>query len=232
MFQNYLMTKSQYAFTFSCEKLFREWDKVYFWTFTFIAVPWHDDLAMEEWNMLNRRLHNNYWDLKGVRVVEMHRSHGIHFHCFVNKRLPVDEVRKIIEGNGRLFGHNCRLNFGRIDVEKCDKSPESIAYLSLYLSKQYRSDNWFGRRRRWGAMGGFRTSRCCDIEYDSVAIRNRREIFRNAQCSYTGLMMCTHFSNLWGAVKYWPIQDLTLVMAQPTATGSSLIKHRMANEPF
>jgi hypothetical protein len=162
----------------------------------------------------------------------LHRSHGIHFHCFLNMRIPLDKMRKIIHGTGNLSGHNRYLDFGRLEVVKCDKSPRSISYLASYLTKQYRQDNWFGHRRRWGAMGGYRTSRCSDIVYESDATRNRQEIFGPCQCSYSALMMVTHYSNLWGPVKNWPMEDLSLVVAQPLEDGGSLVKHRFETEPF
>jgi len=228
------MTKTQYAFTFSCEELFRQFENIYFWTFTFKSVPLDDSYAMEDWHVLVSRLVHYFPQMVGIRCTELHRSHGIHFHCFVNCRIPIDLMQKIIHGTGNIVGHNRYLDFGRLSVKKCDKSPESVAYLACYLTKQYREDNWFGKRRRWGAMGGFNVTRCRDIVYESTATRNRTEIFGDMQCSYTALMMVTRFSNLWGPVKDWPQSDVGLVMAQPLANGGSFVKHLRGEEqdPF
>jgi hypothetical protein len=225
-FSSYLMTKTQYAFTFSCEEFFRVNPKVYFWTFTFKSVPIDDEYAMLDWNTFVKRLVKYHPELWGIRVTELHRSHGIHFHFFINIRVAIDQMRKIVHGSGHLVGYNRYTDFGRMEVQPCDKAPESVAYLACYLTKQYRIQNWFGRRRRWGCMGGFPPSKCSDIEYISTATINREILFGKVQCSYTALMMLTHFSTLWGHVDNWPARDIGLVWGQPDCNGSSVLKHR------
>lgn len=227
-----LLNKTQAAFTFSCEKFFEVNPEVYFWTFTFRSVPMDDAYAMEDWHTFQARLCREFPWVWGIRVTELHRSHGIHFHFFINARIAIWHMRRLVYGRGFLAGRNRYTDFGRIQVVKCDKDPRSIAYLSNYLTKQYRIDNWFGNRRRWATFGGFEGSRCMDIEYVSDATKNRDHIFGMCQCSYTALMMVTHFSNMWGPVRRWPMEDLALVMKQPLANGSCLVKHRFANEPF
>jgi len=220
---NRLYTKTQYAFQFTCEEYFRVNPRVYFWTFTF-RVAQSDDEAMTAWHLFVGRILRHYPHVWGVRVTELHMFHGIHIHCFMNARIPIDHIRRIVRGSGNLVGRNYDLGFGRVGVVPCDKSEKSIYYLSNYLTKQYRSDNWFGKRRRWDTFGGFEGSRVRDIEYDSTAVRNRATIFGGARCSYVALMMTTHFSNLWGAVSEWPAEDLALVQSQPTAAGGCLVK--------
>ena len=70
---------------------------------TFKSVPLDDDAAMEDWHIFSSRLCWHYPELQGVRVTELHRSHGIHFHFFVNIRVPIDHMRKIVF----LYRPNC-----------------------------------------------------------------------------------------------------------------------------
>lgn len=226
----YLLTKSAAAFTMSAERFFDEYKTVYFWTFTFKDVPYSDEAAMEDWDTLHKRLKRHFPFLKGIRVCELHRYHGIHFHCFINVRIPIRRVFRIIRGSGHLVGHNRYLDFGRMSVVKCD--PETIGYLAKYMRKQYTNKHWFGRRRRWGTIGGYEQVRCSDLVYESEATRNRERIFGCAQCSYTALLMVTHFTTMFGHVDLWPAEALALVQAQPLAAGVSYVKHRYENEPF
>ncbi len=116
-----LRSKSVIAFEMSVEKLSEECEQLYFWSFTFKSVPIDDAYAMADWNTLNTRLHWRYPDLRGLRVCELHKSHGIHFHCIVNQWINVNEVRRIIRGNGMLTGRNRYLDFGRFEAN--DWSP-------------------------------------------------------------------------------------------------------------
>src|ERR1035437_8566171 len=122
-FNGYLMTKTQYAFTFSCEQFFRMNPQVYFWTFTFKSVPIDDSYAMMDWDTFHTRLCDRYPEMWGLRVTELHRSHGIHFHFFINIRIPLDVMRTITYGTGHINGRNRYTDFGRIEVQKCDKDP-------------------------------------------------------------------------------------------------------------
>lgn len=223
-FDSYLMSKTQYAFMFTCEEFFRVNPHVYFWTFTFKNVPSCDEAAMLDWDSFSKRLSYWYPESWGVRVTELHKSHGIHFHFFLNRRIAIDQMRKIVFGTGNTNGRNRYLDFGRLSVAKCDKSPQSIAYLTLYLTKKYRLDNWFGHRRRWGCMGGFTPSRCRDVVYESVATENRKKLFGGIRCGYTALMMTTHFSDVWGCLENWPAESRALVLGQPGVNGGSLVK--------
>jgi len=225
-----LLTKTAAAFTFSAEKLFREYGCIYFWTFTFIDVPINDDYAMEEWHLLHLRLRTHFPGIKGLRVCELHRSHGIHFHVLLNRRIAIERMKLLFGGSGNLIGHNRYLDFGRVSVKKCDKS--TIGYLCKYLTKAYRDSNNFGRRRRWGTIGGFKPVRVRDIIYDTPATRNRELIFGTAKCRFATFIMIQHYSHLWGALEHWPAEYRALVEKQTGPQNTDWMKHRRANEPF
>lgn len=207
-----LLGKSACAFTMSAEKFFATFTEVYFWTFTFKSVPYDDNAAMEDWDCFATRLKWHFPFIEGIRVAELHRSHGIHFHFFLNERVPVRRMFKIFRGSGHLAGRNRYLDFGRISVERADKG--SIQYLAKYLRKGYRRE-WPFKKRRWGAIGGFRTVRCNDLVYESEATRNRNRIFGRRPCGYSALLMVTHYTMLYGHLDNWPGSAKAIVNAQP-----------------
>src|ERR1022692_4772946 len=124
-----MINKTACAFQFSVEKLARQSEKLYFWTLTFKSVPIDDLHAMEDWNLLHNRLMWYFRGIQGLRVAELHKSHGIHFHLIVNRRIPLDRMRKVCHGTGHIIGNNRYLDFGRMSVSKCN------ADVSKYLSK-------------------------------------------------------------------------------------------------
>lgn len=205
-----LYSKTAQAFIWTAERLADESPKIYFWTLTFKEVPIDDETAMQEWAMLVRRLEHHFPSLQGVRVCELHRSHGIHFHAIVNERLPIRQVFAISEGSGRINGRNRYLDFGRMSADECDKN--AIGYLAKYLTKQYRADNNFGQRRRWGCIGGFKPTRCRDVVFETDATRNRERLYGKAQCSFVALKMIQHCTNIWGLVDDWPLPYRVLVL--------------------
>ena len=138
-----MLTKSKAAFQLSAESLWQKGFRVYFWTFTFSVV--HSD-----WECTERfRAFLNHLrvvldgDWGGVRVAELHKTHGVHYHALINRRLAVDIVRRV----GRCHG------IGRIFV--CVADGKSCAYLSKYLSKGVAGPvGPKGRSaRRWSSFG-------------------------------------------------------------------------------
>ena len=224
------MWKSRIAFEMSAQKLSKESKQLYFWSFTFRSVPFSDDSAMEDCDALNKRLHKRFPDLRGLRVCELHRSHGIHFHCLVNQWVNVNEVRALIRGTGRLNGRNRYLDFGRFTFKKADEN--AVRYLSKYMTKDYRKRFGFGRRRRWGAMGGFVPVRKSDLEWDTAETRNRSELFGTARCSFVTFRMICKFTLLWGHWRNWPGKDLRLVLDQSGTSGTGNFLDGQANCPF
>lgn len=155
-----LQTKTAYAFTFTAERLAAWYPRIYFWTLTFREVPYNDVRAMSDWALFRRRLCHRYPSLKGVRVCELHKSHGIHFHLLLNLRISLDDMNKL--------GHP--LGLGRMSVSEADKN--CIGYLAKYLTKQYRNEFDFGGRRRWGTIGGFKPCRVRDVVFEMETSQN------------------------------------------------------------
>lgn len=203
---DFILGRSAAAFTLSAQRLLDVWGEMYFWTFTFKSVPINDEYANSDWNDFHSRLKWHFRNLRGLRVTELHRSHGIHYHALVNMRIPIDRVKRIARGTGRINGENRYLDFGRMEVDKVDDPEVTVAYLCKYLTKTYKDSYRMYHGRRWGTIGGFKHVQCRDIEYDTLNHRNRRWFFGDEQCSYATLMMMQHYSNLWGSVVDWPIE--------------------------
>lgn len=186
------LSRTATAFAFTCERLAHYNPELYFWTFTFRQVPFNDTWAMWQYNFLSRKLKNIDPLLRGIRVVELHRSHGIHFHALINRRIPIDRVRRMGWPHG----------FGRMSVQKADLG--SASYMAKYLTKQYREDNGFGQRRRWGAIGGFPVTRCRDVVYDTDYTRNHQAMFGGLKVPYGLAMLLRSYSDVWGECWQWP----------------------------
>ncbi len=142
------MTKSHAAFTFSCETLFRQYEKVYFWTFTCKKVHpiWrYGPIFHAFWHELQ---HAYGGILQGVRVYELHNTHGIHWHCLLNYRMSVREVRRI----GEKYG------LGRNHVVVADSG--AVGYMAKYLAKERASLKGLSK---WRTLGGFRGTKVKDI---------------------------------------------------------------------
>src|SRR6266403_2883519 len=152
--------KSRTAFEFTIRKM-EALGKLYFWTFTYKNV--HSlKTAMGLWNefvtILKRRM-----DFRGVRVLELHDDHGVHFHVVTNKRYKIR----------RILAIGVRYGFGRTHVEKVTDVAGGIAYLCKYLSK--RRAPCLKRVRLWAAFGTIERTRACDIVVDSPFVRFLRE---------------------------------------------------------
>lgn len=220
------ISRTKAAFVFSVARLFGESEKVYFWTFTFVTTPINDDYGMEDFNTFMKRIAWHFPRMRGLRVVELHKRHGIHFHVLINIRIPMRVMKRIARGTGNIVGVNRYLDFGKMWVEECDE--EIANYLSKYLSKQYRDKYQFEHRRRWGTIGGFRQTKCADIVIVNEALRNRRRIYGYAQCGFKEILMIQHYTNLWGHVDKWPRECLALVRRQ----NINWLKERYNIEPF
>jgi len=139
---------------------------VYLWTVTFSAL--HSDwecgkLFRAFLNHLREVVGRTGWG--GVRVCELHREHGVHYHLLVTERLAVDLVRRV----GRCHG------IGRIHVVRADEG--SAAYLAKYLSKKGEGPRGQrgGSMRRWAAFGDVESTRCKDVVLESPMWAYRRQ---------------------------------------------------------
>jgi len=117
------MNRQLAAYWVACAELFQS-PRVYFWTFTFRETQpvWR---ASQAWSCFYRELIRFTGPFKGVRVAEMHKDHGLHFHVLCNVRIPVAVVRRIGE----------RWGFGRVDVQPVRNRDAAAAYLTKYLAK-------------------------------------------------------------------------------------------------
>lgn len=144
--------KSKFALTCSIDKLAKNgWLRM--WTFTLPVVLDVDD-ATERWRLL---LHELVKELgfSGVRVFELHESHGLHVHCVVNKFYPVSRLRAIAQECG----------WGRIHVQRCNREPY---YVAKYVSKARRDESFKGHRL-WASFGDGRSElvKVKDIAFQS-----------------------------------------------------------------
>ena len=147
--------KSQAAFEFTVRKMESN-GRLYFWTFTYRDV--HSlKRAMGLWNefltVLKRKL-----GFRGVRVLELHEEHGVHFHVVTNRRFKI----------GRILEIGARYGFGRTGVERVTDVAGGISYLCKYLSKR-RAECLRGVRL-WAAFGRVGRTRVADIVADSPFI--------------------------------------------------------------
>lgn len=218
-----VFNRNQAALVFSVEKLAGMSKQLYFWTFTFKSTPICDEFAMMDWNALHNRLKHYFPMMRGVRVAELHINHGIHFHCIVNIRIPIQRMKRICRGSGFLAGRNRYLDFGRMSVTKCDS--QTVYYLCKYLTKQYATDNNFWHRRRWGSMGGFRVTRLEDVEYDTPVHRNYEQTFWPVKISYKQWWFLVNLTEMWGNYVDWPSKYKTLLYLSPEAHKARM-KHK------
>jgi len=189
-------TRSQAAFVFSVERLFGIGRSVYFWTFTFKRVydesdyswRWTSFVKAIEYAHGNRRGRGKMF---GLRVVEPHETHGLHYHALLNFRLSVDIVRRV----GARFG------IGRVDVVKCEDSGVG-GYLAKYLAK---SSRWGSRVRSWGTIGGFLACRCKDVEIDSPFHRCMRSLVPDQKIDFKSASVVMGLSKLHGEFSHWPL---------------------------
>lgn len=147
-------TRSQVAWLLSCEKLFDEYKHIFFWTFTFTDV--HNFWVYPiRWQAFIRDLVYNIYGgrVGGLRVIEIHREHGLHYHALLNRRVWIRLVRDI--------GH--RYGIGRINVEKADWG--AATYLAKYLDKK----RFASRTKlvRWHSVGNFKPVHTNNLVVDS-----------------------------------------------------------------
>ncbi|PTX93832.1 hypothetical protein DB345_19845 [Spartobacteria bacterium LR76] len=122
------------------------------WTFTFSDV-----LEIKEtrklWNHLLTLLKREWPDLCGLRVFELHETHGLHVHLVTNRYIRVELARKLAKKAG----------WGRIHVMRINA--EGAKYLAKYLSKE--RETCFKRWRLWAGFGKWDWSRVKDIDLES-----------------------------------------------------------------
>lgn len=164
-----MLSKSKTAFLLTTRRMFDEpGERVYFWTFTFRTVhsDWDASHCFSEFLNHLKKVLDGDWG--GVKVAELHKDHGVHFHALINRRLAIDIVRRVAELHG----------FGRIQVEKADK--KACNYLAKYLTKN-QHNKMFARTgrslRKWDAFGPIKkqATRLKDLTNESTYWIWRRE---------------------------------------------------------
>jgi len=139
-----------------------------------------------------------------LRVVKLHKERGMHFHLLLTKGFPVR----------RMLALAWPYKFGKVDVRRADLGAGQ--YLAKYLTKSYKSQNTMARRRRWGAFGGFKPCRCCDLEIISSYTRNAILLHSKTGglCPKNKRQMLREFS-LLGDYANWPVHFQQLYHASP-----------------
>ncbi len=134
------MSASLAAYMIAADELM-ESKRVFFWTFTFKETQpvW---FAPPAWNRLQKDLFDWFGKFQGIRVAEMHREHGLHFHVLLNARLPIAVVKRLAEAYG----------FGRIEVQEVRHRKATTRYLIKYLAKGEKLP--CRGLRRWTRFGG------------------------------------------------------------------------------
>jgi len=135
-------------------------------------------------------LQNQYPLLQGLRVLETHKTHGLHYHCLLNQRLNVHVVRRIAK----------KFCIGWVHVVRCN------ANTSYYLAKYLTKDNplWWGMRR-WGTIGGFSQVKVNNIEVQSHFHRNKERLLGEEKVDIRIVGECYRSSILYGPYRDWPI---------------------------
>lgn len=131
------MKKTQVAFQMSAERL-AERGRLCFWTFTFAQTL---DIAKtrRRWNHLLTLMRRHWPKMCGLRVFEMHDTHGLHVHLLTDRFLDVNAARSMAR----------RAGCGRIHVQRIPAT--KAGYLGKYLSKERPPclKGW----RLWAAFG-------------------------------------------------------------------------------
>lgn len=141
--------KSKAAFLFAAQTLGKH--SLYMWTFTFKEVL-DIKATRSRWNHLLTLLKRRWPKLAGLRVFEMHKSHGLHVHLITNRWIDVNEARRLAAQAG----------WGRIHVQRIPV--ERATYLAKYLSKE--RPPCFKRWRLWAGFGDWEWTKVKDVFFD------------------------------------------------------------------
>lgn len=177
------------AYNFTCSKLWENYQgKLYMWTFTFTETmcDWYYSRC---WSRFITDLQNYYGgQLKGLKVIEAHVSHGLHYHCIINKRMSVHLVRRI----GKKYG------IGRNHVSRVTDQ-NAFQYLAKYLKKE--TGELQMNISRWGTIGTFRGIRVKDVVVESNLTRNYQAIKPYVgQLKYWEFQLLKEYTKCFGVV--------------------------------
>lgn len=144
------MKKTKAAYLFATQTLGK--DSLYMWTLTFKQVL-DIKATRKRWNYLLTLIKRRWPQLCGLRVFEMHKSHGLHVHLVTNRFIDVNEMRLLA----------IKAGWGRIHVKRIPA--ERAVYLAKYLSKDRPEclKGW----RLWAGFGNWDWTRVKDVVFDS-----------------------------------------------------------------
>jgi hypothetical protein len=115
------MTKSKAAFLFASKTLGKQ--QLFLWTFTFRELLGVKD-TRKRWNHLLTLLLRTWPTLQGLRVFELHESHGLHVHLITNQFIDVNRARDLATRagwgriHGRSYAERARRLFGQVSFER------------------------------------------------------------------------------------------------------------------
>jgi hypothetical protein len=162
-----MWTKSQAALILTALRLFDSYPKsMYFWTITSVRVmcDWQYPIA---WKRFSEILHNNMGFCVGVRVLEPHESHGLHYHMLINRRVGIELMRRWARAAGFGWKGQCP----RVHV--CKATVGAAYYIAKYISKGGVIHRGL---HRWGMIGGYAPTRKNLLEIDSITMRAFRKV--------------------------------------------------------
>jgi len=144
------MKKTKAAYLFATQTLAKK--SLFMWTFTFKDVLSIKD-TRTRWNYLLTLIKREWPKLCGLRVFELHKSHGLHVHLVTNRFIDVNVARMLATKAG----------WGRIHVKRIPA--ERASYLAKYLSKDRPEclKGW----RLWAGFGAWEWTKVKDVIFDS-----------------------------------------------------------------
>jgi len=176
--------RSKLALRWGIDQL-RDKGSLRMWTFT-LPVVLDIPVACCRWSDLCHALVSEA-GFSGVRVFELHKSHGLHVHVITNQYYSVSRFRAIA----------LRFGWGRIHVQRCNKEPY---YVAKYVSKGFR-DGCFIGRRLWASFGECRgyLTKCRDVVIETAkgsAFRSieKREWLRRYRADVGGHLRGANYS--------------------------------------
>ncbi len=154
------MTKSKSAFLLSVQQLSKchclNPGELYLWTFTLPTVISIKE-AKARWNHLLTLLHQRFPRQCGLRVFELHDTHGLHVHLLCCHWMDVRDVHAIAAHAG----------WGRINAKKI-----KVEAAGPYLSKSFhRREQCLKGWRLWEGIGDWTWSKVKNIVVDSAFTR-------------------------------------------------------------
>jgi len=171
--------KADWAFDRTAERFFQQveadGEKAYFWYFTVKdEVPdWEVSYRWKRFilDILDLFRHD-ITTMNGFRVIERQTNGRLHYHAIVNKRIPIEQARRI----------GARYGIGRMAVKKVWSPKGATHYLREYLSKDPVKGNGC-RLKRWGTIGtaGHWAVKQSEVrivtDHSKLAARIRKEFF-------------------------------------------------------